>query len=132
MNMIYVDSSELKRYLLKCIDEIILRLERSVYELIMRRNDDIHLELTKMITIATSHANSCARLVEIENEVDNYRRNGIKILQDKHTDLIKWVGITLYGTFYPFSEDDLIALHETSEFLKEIYQKLDVAESKIF
>ena len=42
MNMIYVDSSELKRFLLKCIDEIIARLERSVFDLVMKRNDEIH------------------------------------------------------------------------------------------
>ncbi len=39
MNMIYVDSSELKRYLLKCIDDIIARLERAVYDLVIKRND---------------------------------------------------------------------------------------------
>jgi hypothetical protein len=41
MNMIYVDSSELKRYLLKSIDEVIMRLEKSVFDLVTKRNDEI-------------------------------------------------------------------------------------------
>lgn len=71
-----------------------------------------------MINVATSPAYTCEKLIEIETEVDNYKRTGIKRLQDKHNDLIKWITITLYGTFFPFSEDDLAALHETSVFLK--------------
>ncbi len=81
MNMIYVDSSELRRYLLKCIDDIISRLEKSVYELVMRKNDEIHSELTKMMAMATSAAYTCDKLVEIENNVDSYRKNGIRKLQ---------------------------------------------------
>ena len=81
MNMIYVDSSELRRYLLKCIDDIIIRLEKSVYELVMRKNDEIHSELTKMMAMATSAAYTCDKLVEIENNVDSYRKNGIRKLQ---------------------------------------------------
>ena len=79
--MIYVDSSELRRYLLKCIDDIISRLEKSVYELVMRKNDEIHSELTKMMAMATSAAYTCDKLVEIENNVDSYRKNGIRKLQ---------------------------------------------------
>jgi hypothetical protein len=70
MNMIYVDSSELKRYLLKCIDDVIRRLERSVYDLVMKRNDEVHTELNRMIAVATSYAHDCETLVQIENAVD--------------------------------------------------------------
>ena len=60
-----------------------------------------------MITMATSSAFTCEKLVEIEMNVDGYRRTGIKKLQDKSADLIKWISITLYSTFYPLTEEDL-------------------------
>lgn len=63
MNMIYVDSSELKRYLLKCIDDVIARLERAVYDLVIKRNDEIHGELAKMVAVATTPAYNCDKLV---------------------------------------------------------------------
>lgn len=85
-----------------------------------------------MIAVATTAAYTCDKLVEIETNVDNYRRTGIKRLQDKEADLVKWIGITLYSTFFPMSDEDLQAIFETSEFLKEIYGKLDVADNKIF
>lgn len=49
----------------------------------MRKNDEIHSELTKMIAMATTAAYTCDKLVEIENNVDNYRKNGIRKLQEK-------------------------------------------------
>lgn len=57
---------------------------------------------------------------------------GIKRLQDEHSDLVKWITITLYNTLFPITEDDLLSIHDTSEFLRDIYFKLDTAESKIF
>jgi len=53
-----------------------------------------------MIADATATC-TCDKLVEIKTSVDNYRRPGIKRLQDKEADLVKWIGITLYNTFYP-------------------------------
>ena len=49
----------------------------------MKRNDEIHTELSKMITVATTAAYTCHKLMVIETNVDNYRRTGIKLLQDK-------------------------------------------------
>lgn len=63
--MIYVDSSELKRYLLKCIDDVIKKIEKSVYDLIIKRNDEVHSELNRMISVATSPAHTCEKLVSI-------------------------------------------------------------------
>ncbi len=85
-----------------------------------------------MVAVATSPAYTCDKLVEIETNVDTYRRTGIKRLQDKEADLVKWLSITLYSTFYPITDEDLQAIYETSEYLKEIYIKLDVADNKIF
>ena len=65
MNMINVDSSELKRYLLKAAEQIIQKMEKSVYELVMNRNNDIQNELENIMTTATSKATDCARLVQI-------------------------------------------------------------------
>jgi len=64
-----------------------------------------------MMSVATAPALTCEKLVAIENEVDEFKRSGIKHQQDKHTDILKWISITLYGTFYPLNEDDLVALH---------------------
>lgn len=36
-----------------------------------------------MIAVATTSAFTCEKLVEIETNVDGYRRTGIKKLQDK-------------------------------------------------
>jgi hypothetical protein len=41
MNMINVDSSELKTFLLKNVQQVIEKLEKSVYDLVMKKNDDI-------------------------------------------------------------------------------------------
>jgi hypothetical protein len=60
-----------------------------------------------MINVATSPAYTCEKLVEIETEIDGYKRSGIKKLQDKQVDLTRWISITLYNTFYPVSDDDL-------------------------
>lgn len=64
--------------------------------------------------------------------MDSYRRNGIKKLQDKNVDLVKWIGITLYSTFHVTTVDDLNSLRETSEFLHKIYEKLDKEDVLIF
>lgn len=39
MNMVNIDSSELKRYLLKASEQIIQKMEKSVYELVMSKNN---------------------------------------------------------------------------------------------
>ena len=85
-----------------------------------------------MIQVSSSHANTCQKLVDVENAVDLYRRNEIKNLQIKEHDLVKWIGITLYSTLHPINNDDLKILHETSDFLHKIHQKLDDNDSKIF
>lgn len=56
MNMVNIDSSELKSYLLKCVRDIIKKMEKSVYELVMNKNNEIKVELDKMISTATSRA----------------------------------------------------------------------------
>lgn len=60
-----------------------------------------------MVITATSKIDDCRTLVKIESEVDGYRRTGIRRLQDKNLDLVKWIGITLYNTFYVVGHDDL-------------------------
>lgn len=70
--------------------------------------------------------------MEIEAAVDGYRRTDIRRLQEKQTDITKWVSITLYNTLYPVSEDDLAAIHDTALYLREIHAKLDVADTKIY
>lgn len=61
-----------------------------------------------------------------------FKRNGISRLQQKNTELIKWIGITLYNTFYVPSKEDLRLLHETSSFLHTIYERLDKEDAVIF
>lgn len=74
-----------------------------------------------MIITATTKIFDCKTLVRIQNEVDGYRRSGIRKLQEKNNDLIKWIGITLYNTFYVVNGDDLGLLRNTSLFLHSIY-----------
>ena len=64
--------------------------------------------------------------------VDRYKRNDIGKLKLKNTDMVKWVGITLYNTFYPVSKDDLKILSDTAKFLHSIFERLDQEESVIF
>lgn len=81
---------------------------------------------------ATSKAANCTQLVQIENEVDEYRRNGINKLQQRNVELIKWIGITLYNTLYVPNREDLRVLHDTSTFLHSIYERLDKEDVAIF
>ena len=67
MNMVNIDSSELKFYLLKSAEQITQKLEKSVFELIFTKNADIQNELDKIISIATSKITSSESLVYIEN-----------------------------------------------------------------
>lgn len=39
MNMVNVDSRELKHYMLKCTDDVIRKLEKSVYDLVMAKKN---------------------------------------------------------------------------------------------
>lgn len=125
MNMILVDSSELKRHMLRIIDEIQEKIEKSVYLLVMKRNSQIQSSLDNMILMASSPAMTCEKLVEIEDSVDSYRRQDIKNLQLKQQDLLKWISITLYNTFYPVDEEDLNKIYGTSQFLASIHSKLE-------
>lgn len=132
MNMANVDSSQLKTYLLKCTEDVIRKLEKSVYDLVMNKKNEIQNELEHMISTATSKIEDCKTLVKIESQVDGYRRNGIKKLQDKNIDLVKWIGITLYNTFYVVTGEDLTLLRDTSAFLHRIYERLDKQDTFIF
>ena len=67
MNMVNIDSSELRFYLLKSAEQITQELEKSVFELIFTKNADIQNELDKIISIATSKITSSESLVYIEN-----------------------------------------------------------------
>jgi hypothetical protein len=98
----------------------------------MSKKNEIQSELEHMISTATSKIDDCKTLVKIENEVDSYRRNGIKKLQDKNVDLVKWIGITLYNTFYVVTCEDLTSLKDTSGFLHKIYERLDKEDTFIF
>lgn len=49
LNMVYVDSTELKRRCLKLIQQVIERLEKSIYEIVMNRNTMILKDLTKIM-----------------------------------------------------------------------------------
>ena len=85
-----------------------------------------------MLQVAKSKAKDCKRLVQIENAVDNYRRTDIKRLQVKNVDLVKWISITLYNTFYTVKEDDLKLISDTAKFLHTIFEKLDKEDASIF
>jgi len=39
--------------------------------------------------------------------------------------MVKWIGITLYNTFYGVTRDDLKTLSDTAKFLQTIFEKLD-------
>lgn len=56
LNMVYVDSTELKRRCLKLVQQIIERLEKSIYELIMQRNLHILKEMTRIVEVASEKA----------------------------------------------------------------------------
>ena len=98
----------------------------------MKKNNEIQTELDAMIAMAKSKAKDCQRLVEIEMAVDRYRRNDIAKLKSRNTDMVKWIGITLYNTFYPVSKDDLKILSDTAKFLHEIFERLDQEDVYIF
>jgi hypothetical protein len=44
----------------------------------MSKKNEIQSELEHMISTATSKIDDCKTLVKIENEVDSYRRMGLK------------------------------------------------------
>jgi hypothetical protein len=80
----------------------------------MRKNNDIQGSLQQMILVASSYATDCEKLVQIENQVEHFRRNDIKKLQNQKQDLVKWIAITLYNTYYPVNAEDLAKIYSTS------------------
>ena len=96
--------------MLKNIQQVIKKMEKSVYDLVMRKNNDIQTELDAMIAKAKSKAKDCQKLVEIEMSVDRYKRNDIGKLKLKNTDMVRWIGITLYNIFYPVHFYSLLLL----------------------
>lgn len=65
LNMVYIDSTELKRRCLKLIQQLIERLEKSVYELVMQRNTHILRELTRIVEVASEKAYTSEKVVEL-------------------------------------------------------------------
>lgn len=49
-----------------------------------------------------------------------FKRNGVRKLIEKNTDLVKWVSITLYNTLYETNKEDLQTIYNTSKFLHHI------------
>jgi|JI9StandDraft_1071089.scaffolds.fasta_scaffold371560_2 hypothetical protein len=132
LNMVYIDSTELKRRCLKLVQQIIERLEKSIYELVMQRNIFILKELTRIIDVASEKAYTSEKVVELETFMEKVRRTDFRQLSELHSDMIRWVSISLYNSGYGVTEDDLKQLHITSDYLHKFLGKLDVEESRLF
>lgn len=71
-------------------------------------------------------------MVELETFLDKVRRFDFKQISEMHTDMIKWVSISLYSSNYGVTEDDLKQLYVTADYLHKFMARLDVEESRLF
>lgn len=132
LNMVYVDSTEFKRRSLKLIQQVVERLEKSIYEIVMNRNAHILKEMTKIVEVASEKAYTSEKVVELETFIERVRRQDYKQLSELHTDMIKWISISLYSSNYGVTEEDLKQLNVTALYLHKFLDRIEAEESRIF